>query len=251
MWDDARQLNATAATLAVMALAALAYAAGAWLVRQPVFAFDEVVVSRPLSRANGAYLEAVIRAELSGTFFTLDLDAARASLAKVPWVRRAGLRREWPHRLAVEIEEHAPLARWNDRALVNTRGEVFVAGYDGELPTLRGPEGTAAEMTLRYREFTAALAPLHLGVQALALSDRGGWSIGARTPQGPLDIELGRDEPSERLARLVAAWPQTLGPLARAGKPVARVDLRYRNGFAVRLAGSAERRNTTRERESG
>jgi cell division protein FtsQ len=251
MWDDARQLNATAATLAVMALAALLYAAGAWLVRQPVFAFNEVVVTGQLTRANGAYLEAVIRSELSGTFFTLDLDAARAALARVPWVRRAGLRREWPHRLAVEIEEHAPLARWNDRALVNTRGEVFVAGYDGELPQLRGPEGTAADIAGRYRDWSATLAPLQLRVRALSLTDRGGWSIGARTPEGPLDIELGRDEPSARLARLVAAWPQTLGPLARAGKPVARVDLRYRNGFAVRLAGTGERRTTTRERESG
>ena len=67
MWDDERQLNAAAATLAVMALAALLYAGFAWLVRQPIFAFREVVVTTPLARANGAYLEAVVRSELTGT----------------------------------------------------------------------------------------------------------------------------------------------------------------------------------------
>ena len=129
MWDDPRQLNATAATLAVMALAALLYAAFAWLVRQPVFAFREVVVTTPLARANGAYLEAVVRSELSGTFFTLDLNRAREAIARVPWVRGAGLRRQWPRRLEIEIEEHAPLARWSAGGLVNTRGDRRLSRY--------------------------------------------------------------------------------------------------------------------------
>jgi cell division protein FtsQ len=251
MWDDARQLNAAAATLAAMALCALVYAAGAWLVRQPMFAFHQVVVVTPLDRVNAAWLEGILRADLRGTFFTLDLDRARAALARVPWVRSAGLRREWPHRLAVEIEEHAPLARWNDRALVDTRGEVFAASYDGELPQFHGPDGSAAEVAARYREWSALLAPVSLHVRELTLTDRGSWALRADTPAGPLAIELGRDEPAERLARLVAAYPRTLEPLARAGKPVARVDLRYRNGFAARLADTGARRTRTRERESG
>ena len=37
------------------------------------------------------------------------------------------------------IEEHEPLARWNDAALVNTHGEVFAADYNGELPQFDGP----------------------------------------------------------------------------------------------------------------
>jgi len=249
MWDDARQLNATAATLAAMALCALVYAAGAWLVRQPAFAFREVVVVTPLSRTNAAYLEGVLRSELAGTFFTLDLNGARASLASVPWVRNAGLRREWPHRLTVEIEEHVPLARWNDNALVNDRGEVFTASYHGELPQFHGPDGTAAAMTARYREWTRTLAPIDLTVRELTLTPRGSWAIAGRTPQGSLEIALGRDDTDERLARLVVAYPRTLGPLARAGKPVARVDLRYRNGFAARLADAGARR--TRPGESG
>lgn len=241
MWDDARQLNATAATLAAMALCALVYAFGAWLVRQPVFAFHEVVVVTPLSRANGAYLEAVVRSELSGTFFTLDLAGARAALARVPWVRSAGLRREWPHRLTIEIEEHVPLARWNDKALVNDRGEVFAAAYNGDLPQFHGPDGTAATLAARYREWSQVLAPIDLTVRDLTLNSRGSWSIVARAGDANLDIALGRDDADERLARLVTAYPRTLGPLARAGRPVARVDLRYRNGFAARLADAGRR----------
>jgi cell division protein FtsQ len=241
MWDDARQLNAAAATLVVMACAALLYAVSAWLVRQPVFAFREVVVTTPLARASAGYLEAVVRSELSGTFFTLDLNRAREALARVPWVRSAGLRRQWPRRLEIEIEEHAPLARWGDGGLVNTRGEVFVADWNGELPQFAGPQGTSAAIAARYRDWSASLAPLDLRVRGVALSARGAWEIRAEARGRPLTIELGREEPDARLARLIAAYPRTLDALARAGRPVERVDLRYRNGFAARIAGVSDK----------
>jgi cell division protein FtsQ len=246
MWDDARQLNAMAATLAVMACAALIYAAAAWLVRQPLFAFREVVVTTPLARANGAYLEAVVRSELSGTFFTLDLVRARDALAKVPWVRSAGLRRQWPKRLEIEIEEHAPLARWNGAGLVNTRGEVFMADWNGDLPQFTGPEGSAATIATRYRDWGRLLAPLDLRVRGVAMSARGAWEIRADARAAPLAIELGRDDPDARLARLIAAYPRTLETLARAGKPVLRVDLRYRNGFAAQIAGVSDKAAKTK-----
>ena len=177
MWDDARQLNAIAAGLALIAAILLAWGAFAWIARQPVFALREVVVTTPLTRASPAHVEAVIRDEFAGTLFTLDLVRARAALARVPWVRSVALRRQAPARLEVAIEEHEPIARWNDGGLVNAQGEVFVADYDGELPQFDAPEGRSAEVAARYREWSDALAPLALAVQQVALSARGGWHL--------------------------------------------------------------------------
>jgi cell division protein FtsQ len=241
MWDDAKQLNALSALLAGLAFLMLAAGGVAWLVRQPVFAFREVVVRGELERASAAHLEAVVRDELAGTFFTMNLDASRAALARVPWVRKVALRRQWPRRLEVEIEEHAPLARWNDGGLVNTDGDVFIADYPGELPQFSGGDGHSAEIAARYREWSAALAPLRLAVREVALSPRGGWRIGASRDGAPLAIELGRDDPQARLARFIAAYGRTLGVLARNGVPIAHVDLRYRNGFAARVPGFREK----------
>ena len=235
MWDDARQMNAIAATLCGLAAAALLWAGMAWVVRQPAFALREIVVSNRLERASSAHLEAVVREELSGTFFTMDLNRAGRALAQVPWVRNVALRRQWPHRLEVEVEEHTPFARWNDTALVNSRGEVFSADWKDDLPQFQGQEGQAAEMTEQYRAWSARLAPLALALRTLRLSPRGSWHIEAAGPNGPLAIEIGRDDADARLARFVAAQPRTLGALARAGTRVEYVDLRYRNGFAVRV----------------
>jgi len=76
----------------------------------------------------------------------------------------------------------------------------------------------------------------------VALSPRGGWEIAAADPSsGLLTIELGRDDPSVRLARFVAAHDRTIGALARTGRHIERVDLRYRNGFAARVPGFREK----------
>ncbi|MFO1413089.1 MAG: cell division protein FtsQ/DivIB [Burkholderiales bacterium] len=241
MWDDAKQMNALAITLATITVVCLAWAAVAYVVRLPAFEFNEVVVATPLNRANGAQLEAVIRDELTGTFFTMDLTRARATLRNVPWVRDVGLRRQWPHRLVVTVEEFEPLARWNEGSLVSRQAEVFAAESAAELPQFEGPEGRATEVAARYAAWSEVLQPLNLTLTRVRMSARGGWQLKAKGPDGPLTIELGRDEPDARLARFVAAHGRTLAPLAKSGTRVETVDLRYRNGFAVRVPGFREK----------
>ena len=80
----------------------------------------------------------------------------------------------------MSVTEHTPLARWNDNALVNKQGEVFIADYDGELPQFSGPEGTAAEISARFVEFGAALEPAGLAIGEIRLSARGGWELRRR-----------------------------------------------------------------------
>jgi cell division protein FtsQ len=240
MWDSPRQLNLLALGLALVGLGLALWGVVAWAVRQPVFALRQVVIETPLKRANPAHLEAVVREELRGTFFTLRLPEARASLERVPWVKTIALRRQWPNRLRITVVEHQPLARWTDGALIDTEGEVFTAQFTGELPQLAGPDGSAALVSARFRDYGAALSTRALAVAELRLSPRGGWRL--RTAgSAPLTIELGRNEPAERLARFIAYYARTIGPLTRGGTRVDYVDLRYRNGFAVRVPGFSEK----------
>ena len=56
-----------------------------------------------------------------------------------------------------------------------------------------------------------------------------------------MTLDVGRDDVTGRLARFVAVYARTVGVLARTGKPVDHVDLRYRNGFAARMPGFREK----------
>jgi len=240
MWDNPRQMNLLALLFALLAVALLLWSAIAWSIRQPAFALRHVVVEGALKRANPAHLEAVIREELRGTFFTLSLTEARLSLQRVPWVKSAVLRRQWPNRLQIALTEHQPLARWTEGALVDTEGEVFSADFTGDLPQFAGPDDSAGLVTARFREYGSALAARSLAISELRLSPRGGWQLRTRGAAA-LAIEVGRNEPGERLSRFVAYYPRTVAALTRAGSRVDYVDLRYRNGFAVRVPGFAEK----------
>ena len=68
----------------------------------------------------------------------------------------------------------------------------------------------------------------------------GGWRIRASGNDGPLTLELGRDDATARLKRFAAAHARTVGTLARQGTRIEHVDLRYRNGFAARVPGFRE-----------
>ena len=141
-------------------------------------------------------------------------------------MRNVALRRQWPRRLEVTVEEHVPFARWNDAGLVNTHGEVFTADYNDELPQFNGPANRAIEVAGRYREWGIQLARLGLTLNEVSLSPRGGWHLRTAGRAGPLAVELGRDDPAARLSSFVAVYGRTVGKLTRGGTKIERVDLR-------------------------
>jgi cell division protein FtsQ len=241
MWDNPRQLN-IAANLLFGVAALLAVAASLrLLLDSPLFPVREIVVQGAMKKAQRADLEHAANG-LGGNFFGVDLRTVRARLERVPWVRRVEVRRVWPDRLEAVVEEHVALARWGDEALVNTFGERFSGKNTEELPMLAGPAGSEALVARRYRRFTELLAPLGESAERVILSPRHAWQV--KLASG-LTLELGRDgaETVEaRLARFIAVFPDTLGRLARrdtgfSSEHFPHVDLRYPNGFALRVAG--------------
>jgi cell division protein FtsQ len=225
MWDNAAALNRTSDLLFAAAALMVLYAMLRWAVQLPVFALQEVRVGGAARHVTLDQVETIVRRDMRGTFFTLDLPAIHASFEKLPWVRSVSLRRHWPDRL----EEHVPYARWGSTALVNDRGEVFKAAYDGVLPVFEGPAGTATEIKARYEQFREQLAAIGRMPVHLHLSDRRAWRV--QLDSGTT-LELGRELTDVRLQRYIANHERTTGRLARR---IDYVDLRYRDGFAVRI----------------
>lgn len=233
MWDNARLLNGLANALYGLAAVLLLYGLLMAVVQLPVFPLREVNVTGRITRTTHDQVHAIVAEQLKGNFFTLDLDAARAAFQRLPWIRRVTLRRHWPDRLEVEVEEHVVVARWRDTGLINTYGEVFEAATSEILPVFIAPEGTAAEVAQRYEAFRASLEPLGKRPVQVLVSARRAWEI--RLSDGEV-LELGRSQMEERLQRFVRVYGRTLAQLPN--RPY-RIDLRYSNGFAVRMPSAA------------
>lgn len=237
-WQQPALMNLVADVLIIGASAALAWSAVIALQRLPFFPLREVEVVSELGQVSRGQLEVTARTVVNGNFFTVNIEAARSAVEKLPWVRHAEVRRQWPDRLELRIEEHVPVARWRstdgEPRLVNAYGEVFVGSIDLPLPVFSGPEGTAAEVLARYREFETALASIGRHPKAVALSAREAWQV--RLDNGLL-LDLGRDQAklplAQRLARFTEHYPNAI---KRTQMQVMAVDMRYPNGFSLRPA---------------
>jgi cell division protein FtsQ len=233
MWDNPRLLNAAAGFLVGIATLAASAAALYWLLHSPLFPVRTVELASPLQRVPQAALEATLAHFRSGNFFAAPIGELAAELERLPWVRRAAVRRVWPDRLQVRIEEHVALARWGNQGLVDTEGERFSAESDAKLPIFVGPPGSEAELARRYASFSRIVAPLGSRIERITLSERRAWQLALASG---LELVLGRDADvaEARLARFVGACDSLPSGAPGGG---ALVDLRYANGFTLRVKG--------------
>ncbi|HSG21961.1 MAG TPA: cell division protein FtsQ/DivIB [Azonexus sp.] len=244
MWNKPSLLNAIADLLMLVAAAALLAAAAVWLVRVPSLPVRQVIFAEPLPHTRRQEIEQVLPSALKGNFFSLNLETVRGALETLPWVRRVEVRRIWPARLEVKVEEHRPAAKWGEGRgeLVDSYGEVFAAMPTVEelasLPLLFGPPGTAPEVLKRYGEFVDSFKAVGERPVQVTLSPRLAWQL--KLANGML-VDMGREQPKApvgvRLQRFIEVYPETVAK--QAVRP-AVVDLRYPNGFAMRVASEGK-----------
>lgn len=243
---DVRLMNITATVLFAACGLVLAAALGWWLLRHPVFAIGGIVVQGDVAHNSAATLRANVAPRLTGNFFTVDLQQARAAFEAVPWVRQAVVKRQFPNKLRVQLQEHQPEAFWggdSESRLVNSFGEVFEANpgdveQDG-MPRLAGPEGTAAQVLAVYRGLKPMLERLDLAIEQVVLTGRGGWTVGL---DGGATVELGRGTTEEVLARsqrFAQTLTQVTSKYGRRPEALVTADLRHTDGYAVKLRGVA------------
>ncbi|MGH8672423.1 MAG: cell division protein FtsQ/DivIB [Burkholderiales bacterium] len=228
--SDKSRLLLIAARLLYAAAAALLTVTVLYLVLHlPVFKLREIQISGPLEYVTAQQLQFIMTQELRGNFFSVDLNRLRTALEKLPWVRKVQLRKRWPDRLEAILEEHRVLARWGDGKLVNTHGELFNAAFSRELPLFLGPPGSEQEVAQWYGTFRQLLAPLKRFPERVTLTPRRAWEL--QLDNG-VKLALGREKMDARLAKLTSVYTFSL---RKYGDAIAYIDLRYPNGFAVKL----------------
>lgn len=243
LWQSPAVLNALAAMLASAALVIAGTAAVYWVKRHSAFTIKEVVVTgmrgeQDLLHQNPAFIKQAIVSQLRGSLMTVQLDAVQNTFAQAPWIRHVQVRRVWPNRLWVVLEEHQAVATLNDDYLVNQQGEAYMAVADdtqGELPVLVGSRQEAALMLARLRELNRWLMPSQLSVSQLFFSERRAWTA---VLSNRMTLEIGRDDLLPPTSQRVEQWARTWAAAQPATGASLHIDLRYPNGYAVRRTAS-------------
>ncbi len=213
----------------------LTLAVGLYELGQRLVPYADRPISKVSVRGDLTYVDQLAVQErmapfVEANFFKVDLDGLRQDLEQMPWIAHVEVRRVWPDQVTVHLEEHLPIARWGDEALLNNSGQAFapsdLARYE-HLPQLHGPKRAQQRVMQQYQMLSQMLRPLGFSIERLELRARGSWFV--TTGQG-VELLLGRDQIIEKMRRFTAIYQQAL---AQESEKIARIDLRYANGLAV------------------
>jgi cell division protein FtsQ len=222
-----------------------------------VLPLEHIEVAGELDFLDKDEITAQVKNSIIGGYFSADLHAVRKVLLQNPWVKDVSLRRQWPESITVTIEEQAPVAYWNENSYINVSGEVFtppVIDRELNLPVLNGPEGHHDNvwkfMNVLYQE----MALLDVEVVRLDLDDRRAWQLVISTniddayeddaskdavqTNNNIDVKLGRFDTEKRLKRFIRILPALAVTHHAAGDIIKTIDMRYPNGFAVKMSSS-------------
>lgn len=224
------------AGITIASLAGVSAAAGVvmWTLDQPI---DAVTVAGRFARVSPSDVERAVKQKVRNVgLVSVDLNTVRDSIEAIPWVDRVTVQRAWPHGLAVVVVEQVAAARWREKGLLNTRGELFVADARHvplELAQLSGPDGSENQVAQRYLTSQGRIAEAGMRITALRLDARGAWEFDLANG---VTVRLGRKQVDERFERFMSTAVKVVSQRAT---DIEYVDMRYTNGFAIGWKGAA------------
>lgn len=178
--------------------------------------------------------QAILSLGAPGTFMTQNVDVIQQQIERLPWIKQASVRKQWPNELKIHLVEYVPVARWNDLRLVDAEGKPFSVPAERtiqqKMPLLYGPEGSENDVLEGYRSMSQELAKNNFKLKMVSMSARHSWQLGL---EDDIRLELGRDDPSGRLARFEELYPALQQQAQATNQRISYVDLRYDTGAAV------------------
>ena len=196
------------------------------------FPITEIGIKGEYENVNKRQINLIKNKFINKNFFAINIESTRQAFKKLPWIRDASIRRDWnKFGLLVEIESHKPIARWNNRGLVNSYGEVFHAAYEDDLPLFVGPDEFVKEMTVKYNQINKILKKELMQIGTISLSNRLSWEI---YTNNHMRFFLGKEENNRIVKKLDVLIDNYQFILSELKSRIEYVDLRYKDGFAVK-----------------
>jgi cell division protein FtsQ len=235
-------LPAAAALLLIAGATAAGASVYSWLGRSALFSVRDVDMNA-CAQVTREEVAGMLAAGKNGTIWSLSAEAIGRRLLTHPWIREVHVRKVFPDRLVVRIEERRPVAMINLDALyyVDDGGDVFkrLSAYDSKnFPIITGfsRADLSARDAVTLRNLRRTIDLLHRAesgvlsqnVSEIHFDPQEGFTIVTRDTG--LALKVGAMEPLEAMQRIEEAMPK----LSRLGKVRGIVDLKHAGRIFVR-----------------
>ena len=220
---------------------------------------DTAIAIDGVHKASIETVQAVFAQDRGRSLYRLDPDERRRSLQQVEWVKDATVRRVWPNRVSVEIEERTPLAFIQvpfrasgpddspvsyrpmlvdeDGVILRVRGDV-----PSDLPLLNGVQPSDAPEVRRervklMRRVLEDLREVKSSIVEIDVSREESLSVAYQMHDQIYTLVLGGSKFRERVERFVNGYPEWKDRLP----PRAIVDLTHETRIVVRPVETASK----------
>jgi cell division protein FtsQ len=193
------------------------------------FEIDEVLVYQSDEPVNE-----LLESYFGQSLLALDIVEIKTQLEGLPWVREASVLKEWPGNLYITLDEHEPVANWNEQAVLNSEGIPLEKPFaDMKLADLHGPEGFSEVVMKNYLQFAQIFREQGFRLDRVLMRQRGAWTL---TLSSGVEVYLGEKDVLVRSRRVV----NVLNNDSLNEKAVNYIDARYPNGVAIKFMEDQE-----------
>lgn len=176
-------------------------------------------------------LTTLVKDNLHGGFFSLDIAGLREGLSTNPWVQSVGIRRVWPNTVTISIKEYKPVAQWGRDGVLATTGDILYPSsfsLQKDIPTIDAPLEVKDTILPIFSSLQKMLTPLSLNISKLDVSPRLAWTV---TLSNGIVLSLCRGDIKSRFNEFVHLYPRLIG---NNSQNVISASLCYPNGLAIR-----------------
>ena len=166
----------------------------------------------------------------SKSFFNFRINILKKEIEKVPWVKSADIRRVYPGKIKIYIEEHAPIAIWNNKSYMNDVGDIFlIQDIKKNLPVIISNQSGNKIMFLYFTLLLKYISDYNFDMEIKKIEENDIRSLSAHFSSGII-VKFG----SKDIRNKIHAFIKIYNTLNSSDlEKIGYIDMRYSNGFSI------------------
>ena len=164
------------------------------------------------------------------SFFTMDINYLREKIEKIDWVKNVTIRRSYPDEVKIYIEEHIPVAIWNNDYYLDEFGKIFSANnINSDLPLIVSRSNRNNIIFKYFTLLSKSILDNKIDEKIIKIQENEIRSLSVFFLSG-IKVEFGSSNITDKINIFFKAY-KTLN--SSDLKKIRYIDMRYSNGFSV------------------
>jgi len=170
----------------------------------------------------------------SKSFFNFKINILKKEIEKVSWVKSADIRRVYPGKIKIYIEEHVPIAIWNNKSYMNDTGDIFfIRDIEKKLPVINSNKNRNKIMFVYFSLLLKYISDYNFDIKIKKIEENDIRSLSAYLSSGII-VKFGSKDIKDKIHTFIKLY-KTLN--SSDLEKIGYIDMRYANGFSIGWKG--------------